>query len=162
MMKLFFCLMLLACGAATAADSPVAPDQRRGAEQTFLTYPEWFLVHSPAEYARFVDRHPAHQFPFVGHAGQIWSSYYSVTREQIRADYPSNLGYHLMICVIAGSTTVEYALRSLYENIVGRLSWSTSSALTAEDRYGAMVAQDYVDFIRKEATLSEPFMIKDV
>jgi hypothetical protein len=97
-----------------------------------------------------VDRHPAHQFPFVGHAGQIWSSYYSVTREQIRADYPSNLGYHVMICVIAGSTTVEYALRSLYENTVGRLSWSTSSALTAEDKYGAMVAQDYVDFIRKE------------
>jgi hypothetical protein len=150
MKKLFFCLMLLACGGESAADSLVAPDQRRGEEQTFLTYPEWFLVHSPAEYARFVNQHPAHQFPFVGHAGQIWSSYYSVTREQIRADYPSNLGYHVMICVIAGSTTVEYALRSLYENTIERLSWSASSGLTAEDKYGAMVAQDYVDFIRKE------------
>jgi hypothetical protein len=56
-----------------------------------------------------------------------------------------------MICVIAGSTTLEYALRSAYENTLGRISWATSSgALTAQERYGAQVAQDYVDFIRKQ------------
>lgn len=137
--------------ASDAANSAVAPEQRRSVEQTFLTYPEWFLVHSPAEYARYTQAHPAHGFPFLGHIRQIWSSYASVTREQVRADYPGNLGYHVMIGVIAGSTTAEYALRSAYENTVGRISAaSASSRLTAEDRYGAEVAQDYVDFIRKE------------
>ena len=155
MTRFFFrmaaCALLFAWGAAFAADSPVPPGQRRGVEQTFLTYPEWFLVHSPAEYAAFVREAPAHRFPFIGHTGQIWSSYQAVTGEQIRANYPSNLGYHVMICVIAGSTTVEYVLRSLYENTLGRLSWATSSgALTPEDENGARVAQDYVDFIRKE------------
>jgi hypothetical protein len=150
-LRFFACVLLCTGGAAHATDSAVAPDQRRGVEQTFLTYPEWFLVHSPAEYARFVRQHPAHRFPFLGHTGQIWSSYGAVTREQMRADYPSNIGYHVMICVIAGSTTIEYVMRSLYENTVGRLSWGLSSAvLTAEDAYGARVAQDYVDFIRKE------------
>ncbi|GAB3434348.1 hypothetical protein NX773_21390 [Massilia solisilvae] len=143
--------VLLCAASAFAADSPVAPNQRRGVEQTFLTYPEWFLVHSPAEYAAWVAAHPAHDFPFIGHARQIWSSYASVTGEQLRRHYPSNLGYHVMIMVIAGSTTVEYALRSAYENTIGRLSWSVSDGeLTAEDRYGARAAQEYVDFIRKE------------
>jgi hypothetical protein len=148
---LLACTLSLGYRATLANDSPIAPDQRRSVEQTILTYPEWFLVHSPAEYARFVREHPAHGFPFLGHTAQIWSSYASVTREQIRADYPSNLGYHVMICVIAGSTSVEYMLRAVYENTIGRVSWATSSGkLTAEDKYGAKVAQDYVDFIRKE------------
>lgn len=143
--------VLLCAASAFAADSPVAPSQRRGVEQTFLTYPEWFLVHSPAEYAAWVAAHPAHDFPFIGHTRQIWSSYASVTGEQLRRHYPSNLGYHVMIMVIAGSTTLEYALRSAYENTIGRLSWSLSTGeLTAEDRYGARAAQEYVDFIRKE------------
>lgn len=143
-----FCL---ACFSANAEESPVALDQQRGVEQTFLTFPEWYLVHSPAEYAAFVNRNPAHGFPFMAHVGQLWSSYISVTREQLHAKYPANLGYHVMICVIASSTTVEYALRWAYENTFGRVSWALSSGhLTAEDEYGAKVAQEYVDFIRKE------------
>lgn len=153
-MRVVAVVMALLVGAYACAatyQSPIAPDQRRSVEQTFLTYPEWFLVHSPAEYARFVQAHPSHDFPFLGHIGQIWSSYASVTREQLRAGYPGNPGYHVMICVIAGSTTLEYALRSLYENTLGRISGASAlDRLTAEDRYGATVAQDYVDFIRKE------------
>jgi hypothetical protein len=145
------CALWIFGGTASAGESPIPPEQRRSVEQTFLTFPEWFLVHSPAEYAQFTYAHPAHGFPFLGHIGQIWSSYESVTMEQVRARYPANGGYHVMICVIAGSTTVEYALRSLYENTFGRLSWAVSSdKLTAEEQYGAKVAQDYVDFIRKE------------
>jgi hypothetical protein len=135
---------------AGAADSPVPPDQRRGVEQTFLTYPEWFLVHSPAEYASMVDARPAHEFPFMRHIGQLWTSYGEVIGEQRRQHYPANFGYHVMIGVIATSTTAEYAVRWGYENTVGRISWATASGLTPEDRYGAVAAQDYVDFIRKE------------
>lgn len=150
MRKLLLALSLLLACLASAAESPIAPDQRRSVEQTFLTFPEWFLVHSPAEYARYVKQHPAHGFPFLGHVGQIWSSYAAVTEEQVRAKYPNNAGYHVMIGVIGSSTTVEYTLRSMYENTLGRISWATASGLTPEDEYGARVAQDYVDFIRKE------------
>lgn len=129
----------------------VAMDQRRGVEQTLLTFPEWYLVHSPAEYASFVAHHPPHDFPFIGHISQLWSSYESVTKEQLRAGYPLNIGYHLMICVIASSTTIEYSIHSIYENTFGRLSWALSSEkLTDEDQYGALVARSYVDFIRNE------------
>jgi hypothetical protein len=131
--------------------SPVPSADRRGTEQTLLTFPEWYLVHSPAEYARIVQRAPSHDFPFIDQIGQLWSSYATVTREQMRDNYPLNPGYHVMIWVIASSTTVEYALRSLYENTVGRASWLLGGKkLTDEDRFGAQAAQEYVDFIRQE------------
>lgn len=142
---------VLAWAVSPGADSPVPPEARRDSEQTLLTFPEWFLVHSPAEYARIVGQQPAHAFPFVAHTEQLWSSYRTVTAEQIRNRYPLNPGYHVMILVIATSTTVEYTLRAVYENSVGRASWLLDGGrLTDEDRYSAKVAQDYVDFIRQE------------
>jgi hypothetical protein len=120
--------------AANAATASVTPtEHRRGEEQTFLTYPEWFLVHSPAEYATYVREHTPSDFPFWGHIGQLWRSYGAVTRAT--RDYPFNPGYHVMICVIATSTTVEYAIRSAYETVIGRLSELTAvHGLTEEDR----------------------------
>ena len=135
--------------AAASETAIVAPkEHRRATEQTFLTFPEWFLVHSPAEYAAYVRTNAPTQFPFLGHVLQFWQSYYAVY-EATRRDYPFNAGYHVMIMVIGISTTVEYALKSAYETLVGRLSALTAMhGLTDEDRYGARVAQDYVDFIR--------------
>lgn len=122
---------------------------RRGVEQTFLTFPEWFLVFSPAEYAEFVKTRTPDDFVFWGHIGQFWKSYAAVAAETRHRKDPSNPGYHLMINVIGISTTIEYALRSFYETLVGRLTAATlGRSSTAEDRYGAQVAQEYVDFIR--------------
>lgn len=140
-----------AAGVAIASDSPVPHADRRGAEQTLLTYPEWFLVHSPAEYARLVQTRPPHEFPFLRHIGQLWSGYAEVGYEQWRLGYPLNPGYHLMIGVIAGSTTLEYGIRAVYGNTIGRLSWVLGgSRLTDEDRFDALAAQQYVDFIRQQ------------
>lgn len=142
--------LLFSCPLAHS-ESLIPESERRNAEQTYLTYPEWFLVHSPAEYATLATNNPAHNFPFIGHIGQLWGSYASVTKEQIKSGYPANAGYHVMILVIASSTTLEYMLRSLYENTVGRSSYFLSSRkMTDEEIVGAEVAQQYVDFIRRE------------
>jgi hypothetical protein len=139
----------LAGAAASVSAAPVAPPEHvRGVEQTFLTYPEWFLVFSPAEYALHVRAHTPDSFPFLGHIGQFWQGYGAVTRESQAMGQDLNPGYHLMVMVIGVSTSVEYLLRSGYENLVGRLSAATASAPSAEDALGARVAQDYVDFIR--------------
>jgi len=73
-------LALLCARAARALEPVTPPEHRRGAEQTFLTFPEWFLVHSPAEYAAYVSSHQPSGFPFWGHVGQFWRSYAAVTR----------------------------------------------------------------------------------
>ena len=137
-----------------AAGEPAAPvtpkTYWRAPEQTYLTYPEWFLVFSPAEYAAFVQTAPPSEFPFLGHIGQFWQGYRAIWGATRKA-YPVNWGYHVMIVVIGVSTTAEYGLRSAYETLVGRLSeLTTGDGRTEEDALGARVAQEYVDFIRVE------------
>lgn len=146
-------LLVASSGAGPAANAPAEPitppEHRRATEQTFLTFPEWFLVFSPAEYAAFLPQFPPSRFPFLGHVRQFWQGYraiYVPTR-----DYPMNREYHVMIVVIGVSTTVEYGLHAAYETLIGRLSeLTTTYGTTEEDRLAARVAQDYVDFIRVE------------
>jgi len=155
---------LVFAGAAWAAEpASVTPrEHRRGAEQTFLTFPEWFLVHSPAEYAAYVKDYPPSGFPFIGHIRQFWQGYGAVY-EATRRDYPFNFGYHVMILVIGGSTTVEYALRSAYETLIGRLAeFAAGDDMTEEDRLGTRVAQDYVDFIRVQPWYEYDFLARFV
>ena len=150
-----------AAGAASAADPPAVPavraepltppEDRRTADQTFLTFPEWFLVHSPAEYARYLSRaEPPSAFPLFAHIGQFWQGYAAVNDEVSR--FAFNGGYHLMVMVIGTSTTVEYALKGVYEHTVGRLAEATvtGDSPVPEERLGADYAQAYVDFIRIE------------
>lgn len=143
------------------ADAPgTPPEHRRGEEQTFLTFPEWFLVYSPEEYAAFVRDRPPSDFPFLGHVGQLWSSYLSVLRFT-RGRYPPNLGYHAMILVIGVSTTLEYSLRAGYEGLLGRLTaLSARHGMTAEDRFGARAAADYVDFLRERPWYEFDFLAR--
>jgi hypothetical protein len=136
-------------GSDLARAASVTPkEHQRGEDQTFLTFPEWFLVHSPAEYAAFVKSQSPSDFPFISHIKQLWQSYgsvYAATRDK----YPFNFGYHVMIMVISASTTVEYSLRAAYETLIGRVTELTRThGMTEEDLFNAQVAQDYVNFIR--------------
>jgi hypothetical protein len=139
---------LLATSAPRAAEPPATPaEHRRGPEQTYLTFPEWYLVHSPDEYATYLERHAPSGFPLFAHIGQFWQSYRAVS--SATGEYPFNGGYHLMVSVIGTSTTVEYGLKGLYERTSGRIAEATAGgARTAEDDYAARVAREYVEFIR--------------
>ncbi|WP_426661029.1 hypothetical protein [Rhodanobacter aciditrophus] len=133
--------------AAAPARLHVPAADRRAPAQTYLTFPEWFLVFSPAEYADLLRHGSPDAFPWFAHIGQFWSAYGRVT--DATRGYPFNGEYHTMIMVIGTSTTVEYGLRGTYETLVGRLTALTAPpGATAEDRLAAREAQDYVDFIR--------------
>lgn len=146
------CLLLCAllqCGAAANAQSARTPEaDQRAPDQTLLTYPEWFLVFSPFEYGEFLVKERPSAFPFFGHIAQFWQGYRRVSQEISARQLPANSGYHLMIWVIGTSTTVEYAIKSAYENTLGRLAEATASGVTEEEHYAAATAQDYVRFIR--------------
>src|SRR3954465_15510044 len=107
----------------------------RPADQTFLTFPEWFLVFSPEEQANYFRQHTATTFPYMTHTAQIWKSY-RIVNQQIKGNFPTNWGYHFMIWVIGVSTTVEYSIKACYETIVGRIT-DTRQPLTAEDQFNA-------------------------
>ncbi len=143
-------LVALVRAAGQSGTLPITPaEHRRGGDQTFLTYPEWFLVYSSAEYADFVQTHTPDEFPFIGHTRQFWQSYAAV--RQATRQFPYNGEYHTMINVIGGSTTLEYGLRSAYETLIGRLTaLSADAASSQEDKFGAAIARDYVRFIRAQ------------
>jgi hypothetical protein len=139
----YFCL----AGSINAAETVTPVEDRRNAEQTFLTYPEWFLVHSPKEMAAFFKQNLPGNFPYFAHIGQFWSSYEAVY-DRTKDEFPFNSEYHTILVVIGTSTAVEYGIKGAYEYTLGRLSERTAgSEFTEEDRLGAAVAQEYVDFI---------------
>ena len=117
------------------------------ADQTFLTFPEWFLVFSPAEQADYFKTNTSTTFPYMKHVAQLWKGY-GVVNQQIKGNFTFNTGYHAMILVIGVSTTVEYAAKALYEMLIGRLSSVTlKQNLTEEDVFHARYMRRYVDFI---------------
>jgi len=118
----------------------------RPADQTFLTFPEWYLVFSPEEQANYFKQHTASTFPFMSHTAQIWESY-KIVNDQIKDNFPTNTGYHFMIWVIGSSASVEYSIKAWYEIIIGRLT-DTYEVKTEEDKFNATFTQDYVDFIK--------------
>ena len=118
----------------------------RAADETFLTFPEWFLVFSPEEQGQFFEHRTATTFPYWSHVVQFWSSY-NIVHDQIKNRFPTNYGYHFMIWVIGLSTTAEYTLKEWYETCIGRLT-DTGSTETPEDRFEAEFTKDYVKFIK--------------
>jgi len=121
----------------------------RPADQTFLTYPEWYLVFSPEEQAAYFKHSTATSFPFMQHTAQIWQGY-NVVSKQIKGNFPYNRGYNFMIWVIGSSATVEYSIKAWYETVIGRIT-DTKKVVTDEDRFNARFTQDYVDFIKDKA-----------
>jgi len=127
---------------------PLTPKKDvRPPDQTFLTYPEWFLVFSPAEQADYFKTNTSTTFPYMKHIDQMWKGY-DVVYDQLKGNYKFNTGYHVMILVIAGSTTIEYSIKSLYETVIGRVTDPAGGqAVTDEDRFNAGYMNSYVNFI---------------
>ncbi len=122
-------------------------DYARPEEDTYLTYPEWYIVWSYQEKADFQERHLPSGFTYFGAIQQYWSGYccvYGLTRGR----YPFNFGDHVMLAVIGTSFSLEYAIKGLYEKTVGNLSERLSShEPVEEDAYAYRVAREYADFV---------------
>lgn len=139
--------IILTLSAATGAQ-PITPQEHiRGGDQTYLTFPEWFLVHSPTELAGHLKDGKASHFPYFDHIGQLWNSY-GVMYDRVSEEFPFNGEYHTMIMVIGVSTTAEYGAKGLYERTIGRLAEATMTGTTTEeDKVAHEEAQKYAEFI---------------
>ncbi|HXB41117.1 MAG TPA: hypothetical protein VNZ49_11285 [Bacteroidia bacterium] len=133
----------------TINKKPATPSKdTRLADQTFLTFPEWYLVFSPEEQANYFKTNTASTFPYMSHTAQIWQSY-KIVNDQIKDNFPPNKGYHFMIWVIGTSASAEYSIKAWYETIIGRIT-DTHEVLTDEDKFNTKYTRDYVDFIKNK------------
>lgn len=148
-----------------AAPAPAPPGAdgvpafRRAESNSFLTLPEWFIVYSADEYAQFVTRSRPSAFPYLGSVGRSWKFYGSVCRVTSRT-YPFESGYHMMLGVIGTSFTVEYLIKGLYENTIGRVTEWIATNDTPEDAFAARTAREYGTFMHTTPWYEFPFGAK--
>lgn len=129
-----------------AKDKEAFKTYHRPVESTFLTFPEWYIVYSSQEYAQVLKTRLPSDYPYFGEIGQFWKGY--CYANALSKKYPFNVENHVMIMVIGTSLTVEYIVKGLYENTLGRFSeWTSSHKQVQEDHYAYKVANDYATLI---------------
>jgi hypothetical protein len=122
-------------------------DYLRPEDDTYLSYPEWYIVWSYQEKADFQESHLPSGFPYFSAVRQYWNSYCCISR-MIRGRYAFNGGEQLMLVVIGTSFSAEYILKGVYEKTIGKLSeWTSGRHPVEEDHYSYQVARDYADFV---------------
>lgn len=122
-------------------------DYTRPEDDTFLSYPEWYIVWSYQEKADHQQTHLPSGFPYFGAVQQYWGSYCCISR-LLQPNYPFNAGEQVMLVVIGTSFSAEYTLKGAYENTIGRVSeWTSGGQRVEEDEYAYKVAREYADFV---------------
>ena len=125
----------------------IGEKNRRPVEDSYFSYPEWYIVWSYEERAQYLPKNLPSGFPYFASIGQYWRSYCFICGlTQSRNQF--NFGDHLSSFVLGGSFALEYSIRGAYEQTIGRLSeWTSSHELVEEDAYAARVAREYADFV---------------
>src|SRR5437660_1321710 len=117
------------CGPAASTVSAVAPPAaslpiddkgyRRKLDNTFFTFPEWYIVYSFEDFGRFLDRDSESHFNYLGHIFGFWRSFCTINRAVPATE--SRTEVKTMIYIIGVSYSIEYAIKGFYENTIGRV-----------------------------------------
>ena len=136
------------------------PGYRRKLNNTFFTFPEWYIVYSFEDFGRFLDRSSESRFGYLGHIFGFWRSFCTINRA-VPATGESLTEVKTMIYVIGISYSVEYAVKGFYENTIGRMfEWIRGEKLTPQDEFGRAVLQDYAAFLYTVPWYKYPFREK--
>jgi hypothetical protein len=147
--------------ATKPAASPVDdPGYKRTEANTYLTFPEWYIVYSFEDFGRFLETKPESQFPYLSQISGFWRSFCAAN--EIASGLPGDHGqYKLMIYVIGLSYTFEFLIKGAYENTIGRVTeWERGGTPTDEDDYARAVIQDYAAFLYQIPWYRYPFTDK--
>src|SRR5215213_4030063 len=107
-----------ASGAATASAPTVtlpAIDEagyRRKLNNTFFTFPEWYIVYSFEDFGRFLDRSSESHFNYLGHIFGFWRSFCTINQAVPRSG-ESLTEVKTMIYIIGISYSAEYAIKGI-------------------------------------------------
>lgn len=128
----------------------------RPVSSTYLIFPEWYIVYSGKEYANYLKQHSPSGFPYFSAIEQYWCAYKTVWK--LTKKYPFNRDDHVMLLVIGVSFSVEYTIKGLYENSIGRVTeWLSSNKPVEEDIYAQKVAENYANFVPYRPWFEFPF-----
>lgn len=132
-----------------APPSELPPADRRTEVNSYLTYPEWSIVHAYEDLAAIMRRGSESDYDYFGAIRRYWSSLCSISRmASSRGEIASD--YKVMLHVIGLSFAAEMGIKGLYEKTIGRLTaLIRGRAPTPEDAFAQVVADDYAAFLRQ-------------
>jgi hypothetical protein len=152
------------CVAESTDRAPPAPrydlggaEWRRAAGDSFLTYPEWFIVHAYEDMAGVARQASESSFDYLASIAGFWRSLCNATREAARTG-AATADQKTTNYVIGISFTAEMAVIGAYERTIGALTaWARGPRRTPEDEFALRVAEDYSTFLRQVPWYEYPF-----
>ncbi len=146
--------------AAPVYRSIIEPTHRRDEVNSYLTYPEWSIVHAYEDLAGVMRQGSESDFGYLRSIRGFWSSLCGVKREA-SARGPISFDYNSMLYTIGISFTAEMGIKGLYETTIGRVTaWLRGASRTPEDDFALKVADDYAAFLRQVPWYEYPFGTK--
>lgn len=130
---------------------------RRDEVNSYLTYPEWAIVHAYEDLAGVMRRSSESEFAYFASVSGFWSSLCDLTR-LASSRGPISLEYKVTLYTIGVSFAAEMGVKGLYERTIGRLTaWLRGATRTPEDTFALTVADDYAAFLRQTPWYEYPF-----
>lgn len=143
--------------ARTPPASLVEPQHRRDEVNSYLTYPEWSIVHAYEDLAAVTRASREADYDAFGAISRYWSSLCSISQLASRRG-PIGADYKVMLYTIGLSFSLEMGIKGLYEKTMGRLtSVIAGGRRTPEDAFALAVAEDYARFLRQTPWYEYPF-----
>ena len=137
--------------------SIIQPQYQRAEINTYLTYPEWSIVHAYEDLAAVMRRTSESDFDYFGAIRRFWGSLCQISN---LASSRGTIGgdYKLMLYTIGLSFAGEMGIKGAYEKTLGRVtSWIAAPNRTPEDAFALAVADDYAKFLRQTPWYEYPF-----
>ena len=125
------------------------PEKIRDENRTYLTYPEWHIVHVYDDYAYTIGKGNPHDFNFLSSIKDYWDSLCSLS-QRAEPGTASLFDTKAMVYTIGLSFSVELLLKALYEETVGRVfTLLRGDQLSALDISSATQAAAYAEFLQQ-------------
>lgn len=133
---------------------------RRAEVNTYLTYPEWSIVHAYEDFAGVTRQGSESDFAYFRSIRSYWSSLCSITQmASSRGVVPSDT--KVMLYVIGVSFAAEMGIKGLWEETIGAVTaLIRGPRRTPEDEFALTVADDYATFLRQTPWYEYPFAQK--
>jgi hypothetical protein len=132
----------------------------RSQGDTFLTFPEWYIVHAYNDLAGVTAQSSESGFDYLASVRGFWTSLCRATR-QASASGSASVDQKATNYIIGFSFTAEMGLIGAYERTVGALTeWTTGGRKTAEDEFNLTLLKEYAAFLYQTPWFRFPFGAK--
>ncbi len=133
------------------------PGYRRAEGDSFLTFPEWYIVHAYTDLAGVTRQSSESAFDYLASIAGFWRA---MCRATIAAGMVGEVTQDQKITnhIIGLSFTAEMTVIGLYERSIGALTaWLRGPTRTAEDEFALALADEYAAFLRQTPWYEYPF-----